>query len=238
MSKSKRNTIDPGTIIKNFGADAVRFFILSDSPPEKDVQWSEQGMQAAHKYIQKFWGLHYELKQNFFSKKNNKKSLDSKINSDINVFTNKIIHKITQNLENFHYNVMIANLHEIYNFFNKIKNEENIDVTNLKENYLKIIKIMSPILPHLTSECLEDLNEEIKITWPNIERKYLDQDEIKIVIQFNGKKRGVVNCKKDINENELIKLARNIQELKKYFLNSEITKSIYVKNKIINFIIK
>ena len=238
MSKSKRNTIDPGTIIKNFGADAVRFFILSDSPPEKDVQWSEQGMQAAHKYIQKFWGLHYELKQNFFSKKNNKKSLDSKINSDINVFTNKIIHKITQNLENFHYNVMIANLHEIYNFFNKIKNEENIDVTNLKENYLKIIKIMSPILPHLTSECLEDLNEEIKVTWPNIERKYLDQDEIKIVIQFNGKKRGVVNCKKDINENELIKLARNIQELKKYFLNSEITKSIYVKNKIINFIIK
>ena len=238
MSKSKRNTIDPGTIIKNFGADAVRFFILSDSPPEKDVQWSEQGMQAAHKYIQKFWGLHYELKQNFFSKKNNKKSLDSKINSDINVFTNKIIHKITQNLENFHYNVMIANLHEIYNFFNKIKNEENIDVTNLKENYLKIIKIMSPILPHLTSECLEDLNEEIKITWPNIERKYLDQDEIKIVIQFNGKKRGVVNCKKDINENELIKLARNIQDLKKYFLNSEITKSIYVKNKIINFIIK
>ena len=238
MSKSKRNTIDPGTIIKNFGADAVRFFILSDSPPEKDVQWSEQGMQAAHKYIQKFWGLHYELKQNFFSKKNNKKSLDSKINSDISVFTNKIIHKITQNLENFHYNVMIANLHEIYNFFNKIKNEENIDVTNLKENYLKIIKIMSPILPHLTSECLEDLNEEIKITWPNIERKYLDQDEIKIVIQFNGKKRGVVNCKKDINENELIKLARNIQELKKYFLNSEITKSIYVKNKIINFIIK
>ena len=238
MSKSKRNTIDPGTIIKNFGADAVRFFILSDSPPEKDVQWSEQGMQAAHKYIQKFWGLHFELKQNFFSKKNNKKSLDSKINSDINVFTNKIIHKITQNLENFHYNVMIANLHEIYNFFNKIKNEENIDVTNLRENYLKIIKIMSPILPHLTSECLEDLNEEIKITWPNIERKYLDQDEIKIVIQFNGKKRGVVNCKKDINENELIKLARNIQELKKYFLNSEITKSIYVKNKIINFIIK
>ena len=238
MSKSKRNTIDPGTIIKNFGADAVRFFILSDSPPEKDVQWSEQGMQAAHKYIQKFWGLHFELKQNFFSKKNNKKSLDSKINSDISVFTNKIIHKITQNLENFHYNVMIANLHEIYNFFNKIKNEENIDVTNLRENYLKIIKIMSPILPHLTSECLEDLNEEIKITWPNIERKYLDQDEIKIVIQFNGKKRGVVNCKKDINENELIKLARNIQELKKYFLNSEITKSIYVKNKIINFIIK
>ena len=133
---------------------------------------------------------------------------------------------------------MIANLHEIYNFFNKIKNEENIDVTNLRENYLKIIKIMSPILPHLTSECLEDLNEEIKITWPNIERKYLDQDEIKIVIQFNGKKRGVVNCKKDINENELIKLARNIQELKKYFLNSEITKSIYVMNKIINFIIK
>ena len=76
------------------------------------------------------------------------------------------------------------------------------------------------------------------ITWPNIEKKYLDQDEIKIVIQFNGKKRGVVNCKKDISENELIKLVKNTQELKKYFLNSEITKSIYVKNKIINFIIK
>ncbi|MFL2889143.1 MAG: leucine--tRNA ligase [Candidatus Pelagibacter sp.] len=237
MSKSKRNTIDPGVMIKDYGADAVRFFILSDSPPEKDVQWSDQGMQASHKFIQKFWGLHCEIKDNFFLTGTIKKEIEEK-NSDIDVFTNQILHKITQNLENFHYNVIIANLHEIYNFFSKVILNKNLNIKSLNTNYLKILKIISPVLPHLSSECLEDLGQPSKFNWPTIEEKYLSNDIVKIVVQFNGKKRGIIECQKDINEKDVIDLVKNTTDLKKYFLNSEIMKNIYVKNKIINFILK
>ncbi|MBD1141232.1 leucine--tRNA ligase [Pelagibacterales bacterium SAG-MED39] len=237
MSKSKKNTIDPAVMIQNYGADAVRFFILSDSPPEKDVQWSDQGMQASHKFIQKFWGLHCEIKNNFFSSsKIEEKIIENKL--DVNVFTNQILHKITQNLESFHYNVIVANLHEIYNYFSKIKANKNLDVESFKINYLKILKIISPILPHLASECLEDLGQSSKIDWPIVEEKYLKNDKINIVIQINGKKRGVVECEKDMDEADIINLAKNTADLKKYFSNSEIKKNIYVKDKIINFILK
>ena len=237
MSKSKKNTIDPAIMIQNYGADAVRFFILSDSPPEKDVQWSDQGMQAAHKFIQKFWVLHCEIKNNFFHTETTKKMVEEK-NFDIDVFTNQILHKITQNLENFHYNVIIANLHEIYNFFSKVIFNKNLNIKSLNTNYLKILKIISPILPHLSSECMEDLGQPSKFNWPTIEEKYLSNDVVKIVIQFNGKKRGIIECQKDINEKDIIDLVKNTTDLKKYFLNSEIMKNIYVKNKIINFILK
>ena len=122
MSKSKKNTIDPENIIDNYGADAVRFFILSDSPPEKDIQWSEQGMISSYKFIQKFWSLH-KMIINLNLKDDMHRSLE------IDTFTNQMIYKITKNLENFHYNVIIANLHEIYNYLSK----------NLKK--LKIKKI-------------------------------------------------------------------------------------------------
>jgi leucyl-tRNA synthetase len=238
MSKSKKNTIDPGVMIKNYGADAVRFFILSDSPPEKDVQWSDQGMQAAYKYIQKFWSLHCEIKEKILVKKNNKNNMNIKIIEDINFFTNQSIKKITDNLENFHYNVIIANLHEIYNFYNKLLNEENLETEIFKINYVKILKVIHPILPHLISECLADLNEEPKVVWPEVIEKYLTEDTVTIVVQINGKKRATIECKRDITEKNIIDLVKNKSETNKYLENKQIIKNIYVKNKIINFIVK
>tara|TARA_A100001015_G_scaffold197635_1_gene220421 strand:+ start:5912 stop:8479 length:2568 start_codon:yes stop_codon:yes gene_type:complete len=239
MSKSKKNTIDPAIMIKNYGADAVRFFILSDSPPEKDVQWSEQGMLSSYKFIQKFWGLHCKIKENHFTNFKSKKNiLETNQDKEINIFTNEIIKKISFNLENFHYNVIIANLHEIYNFFSKLKKDDEINIINLKTNYLKILKVMNPVLPHLSTECLENLGEKPEIVWPEIEEKYLIKDKIKLVIQFNGKKRAIVECKKNISEKDVIILIRDNVELKKYFENKKIIKNIYVKNRIINFIVK
>ena len=113
MSKSKKNTIDPENIIKNYGADSVRLFILSDSPPEKDVQWSEQGMLASFKFIQKLWILNTKILE---KTKNND---DISENENLAKFTNQLIYKISQNLEKFHYNVIVANLHEMYNFLIK-----------------------------------------------------------------------------------------------------------------------
>ena len=113
MSKSKKNTIDPENIIKNYGADSVRLFILSDSPPEKDVQWSDQGMLASFKFVQKLWALNSKILDKI---KDNNQNDEGK---NLTKFTNQLINKITQNLEKFHYNVIVANFYEMYNFLIK-----------------------------------------------------------------------------------------------------------------------
>ena len=230
MSKSKKNTIDPQNIINNYGADAVRFFILSDSPPEKDVQWSDQGMISSYKFIQKFWSLHQKIIEKI--RKNN--SSEEKI-VDLEIFVNQSIDKLTKNLENFHYNVIIANLHEIYNYFSKNIDEIN-NTEQLFENYKKILISILPIIPHLASECLDDINVKENITWPTIDKKLLINDEVNIVVQINGKKRDLITIKKEIDEKEIIKIVKKNEKLKKYLTENKIKKSIFVKNKLINLI--
>ena len=229
MSKSKKNTIDPENIINNYGADAVRFFILSDSPPEKDIQWSEQGMISSYKFVQKFWSLHKMIVN--LELKNNAKQSES-----VDIFTNQMIDKITKNLESFHYNVIIANLHEIYNYLSK--NLKKVDCKeNLISNYEKILKIISPVMPHLTSECLDELNVKERNEWPKADERFLKKDSFNIVIQVNGKKRDLMNFNKNINEKDLLFEIKNNEKLSKFLRGKVIKKSIYIKNKLINLII-
>ena len=230
MSKSKKNTIDPQKIIDNFGADAVRLFILSDSPPEKDVQWSERGMEAAYKFIQKLWTLN----QHILKKKTDKKEYDN--DQKINIFTNTIIEKVTKNLENFHYNVIVANLYEIYNFFNGIV-KEDLNKENLLLNYSKILKIMNPVIPHFSSECLEQTALKEKIIWPEIDTKFIEKKEFTIVVQINGKKKNLIKIDKEIDEDDLLKKIYKDEKIVKYLDNLKIKKTIFIKNKLINIII-
>ena len=232
MSKSKKNTIEPTKMIDQFGADAVRLFILSDSPPEKDVQWSEQGMIASYKFVQKLWIMHQKIKIKIATPKKEDKSSDE--NSE---FTNQLIQKITHNLEKFNYNVIIANLHEMYNFISKSIEAFNQD-SKLKENYIKILYLLSPILPHFASECLEDLGIKNENLWPIANTKYLKDSNIEIVIQINGKKRATINGNKGISEAEVIVQAQESLYFKKNYNNKKIEKSIYVKDRLLNLIIK
>ena len=231
MSKSKKNTIDPQNIINNYGADAVRFFILSDSPPEKDVQWSEQGMNSAYKFIQKFWDLHSKIIN--INNKNTENKIDDQ---EYEIFTNQIIDKITKNLENFHYNVIIANMHEIYNYLNKIV--LNIrDKNKFIENYKKILISIAPVVPHLANECLEEIGMNGELSWPKIKEEYLSIKSLNIVVQINGKKRDLLKVDKSLQEKEVLKLISNNEKINKFLANKEIKKTIYVKDKLINLII-
>jgi len=229
MSKSKKNTIDPENIIENYGADSVRLFILSDSPPEKDVQWSDQGMIASYKFLQKLWILHSKI----LDKINDNVSDNN--NEKLTKFTNKLVYKITQNLERFHYNVIIANLHEMYNFF--IKEVENpIKSSILIENYTKILILMSPLIPHFTNECLAAINlNEIK--WPTIIKEELEEENINFVIQINGKKKAVLKVKNNIIEKDLLKEIKENKETEKLLKDQKIQKTIFVSNRLINIII-
>ena len=235
MSKSKRNTIEPENIIKDYGADSVRLFILSDSPPEKDIQWSNQSMKASFKFIQKLWLLHQKIKEKI-STKNKKNNKKKKLNN-ISKFTNQLIDKVTKNLDKFHYNGIVANFYETYNFMIK-EIDKPLDGENLLENYKKILFIMMPLVPHFSSECLEDLKISYKPEWPAINKGFLTIDEIEIVIQINGKKRSTIKSTKNINEQTLIQLIKKNEKIKKFLKNEKIVRTIYVKDRLINLIIK
>ena len=230
MSKSKRNTIDPESIIKNYGADSVRLFILSDSPPEKDVQWSDQGMVASFKFIQKLWILNSKILEKV---KDNEKKTDK--GEDLIKFTNQLIYKITQNLEKFHYNVIVANLYEMYNFLIKEINKP-IEKEVLIENYKKILILMNPFIPHFSNECLSTINGN-EMKWPKIYKADLIEEEVNFVVQINGKKRAILKVKRDTIEEKLLETIRIDLELEKFLKGQKIKKSIFVPNRLINIII-
>jgi len=231
MSKSKKNTIDPENIIELYGADSVRLFILSDSPPEKDVQWSDQGILASYKFIQKFWVLHLSIVDKI--KKNNQIELDNELEK----FTNKIIKKITDNLNNFSYNVLVANLHEIYSFLKK-EIVKDIKKETLLRNYKKILIVINPIIPHITNEALEMLNiSEHEKLWPTFDEKIIIENTLPIVIQINGKKRGLVEINRDSSENDIMNKIIEDKNIKKYFESKKIIKKIFVPNKLVNIIV-
>ena len=234
MSKSKKNTINPEEMINNYGADAVRLFILSDSPPEKDVQWSDQGMLASYKFIHKFWLVHQTIKNRILLKKDSEQGVTE---NKLNHFSNELVDKVTKNLENFHYNVIIANFHEAYNFLSKL-DKNKLNSSCLLKNYIKILTILSPVIPHFTSECLIEIEHKETVNWPLINEEFLEKKIAQIVIQINGKKRGLISCDKDIDEKELLSAVKSENQYKKYFEDREIIKTIYVKSRLINLILK
>ncbi len=228
MSKSKRNTIDPENIIMNYGADSARLFILSDSPPEKDVQWSEEGISSSFKFIQKLWNLNNVILNEI--SKDHKKDTDEEVSKK----TNKFLKDVTKNLEAFSYNKIIANFHEIYSFLSKQINKPYKKNTLIK-NYQNILLTMIPVIPHFANECLTMINSTT-MKWPSFDEDILKSEISNIVVQINGKKRGLIQTKTDISEKNLFEIILKDEKLSKYLNKNEIKRKIYIKNKLINII--
>ena len=228
MSKSKKNTIDPENIIMNYGADSARLFILSDSPPEKDVQWSEEGIASSFKFIQKLWNLNNVILDEIG--KDHKKDTDEEINKR----TNKFLKDVTNNLENFSYNKIIANFHEIYSFLSK-QIKKSYKKNTLINNYEKILITMLPVIPHFANECLTMINSNA-VNWPNFDENILKDEISNIVIQINGKKRGLIQAETNISEEKLFDTILKDEKLSKYLNKKNIKRKIYIKNKLMNII--
>ena len=229
MSKSRKNIIDPEEMINIYGADSIRWFMLSDSPPERDVQWSLEGVSASYKFIQKLWKLNNEI----LSKKDStSKSEDIKLQKAVN----KTVYNVTKNLDNFQYNVVIANMHEIYNlFYDHVINNKTSNKT-LKNEWEKITMLLMPLTPHLAHECCEKLNK--KFYWPQYDPKLLKEENCIIVIQVDGRKRGTMQIPLDTKEKIVIEKSKNIENVLKYIKDAIVVKNIYIKNKLVNFITK
>ena len=229
MSKSKKNTVDPETMIKQFGADSVRWFILSDSPPEKDVQWSNTGVASSNKFLQKIWNLNHQI----ISRKEIKSN--EKINKNFNLEIDSLVNKIDKSIEEFKFNVSIAHFYEIYKVFTKYI---NLELSNkfLKINITKTMKLLIPFVPHLAYDCLERLECKTSNSWPEIVKNLYG--EIKFAIQVNGKTRDIISVKKDMEKEQINKIVINDSKAKKFIENKKILKTIFVKDKILNYIIK
>ena len=231
MSKSKKNTIDPEKIIENFGADAVRLFIISDSPPEKDVQWSDEGIEASYRFMQKLWTLQNKIVEEIrLDRQENQNEVLDKI-------TDEFVNNVEKNLESFRYNKIVANFHEIYTLYSKT-DFSYYSSSKLKKNYLKILTTMMPVIPHFASESISLLKVNENIEWPIINIKGLINENTKYVVQINGKTRQIIENKNDLTEEELINLVEKDKKLIKYFQkNLKIKKTIFIPNKLINIII-
>ena len=227
MSKSKKNTIDPEDMVNLYGADAVRWFILSDSPPEKDVQWSNVGVSSSNKFLQKIWNLNISIfnrKKNDMNKNDEEKFIKE---------TDNYVSKIDIAINNFRFNVAIAHFYELYNYF-RDKIDSKIGNKVLKESVIKFMKLMIPFTPHLAYECLELLKCGTFNKWPDVNKNL--QLEVKFAVQINGKTRDIIAIKKDTLENEINDIIKDNFKIKKYFENQKVIKTIFVKNKIINYI--
>ena len=235
MSKSKKNVVDPQSVIDIYGADAVRWFMLSDSPPERDIQWSEEGIAGCHKFIQKVW-LMTEMIQSISDTK--KISKDKKL--ELEKLINKCIKEITLNIEHFHFNVAVAKFYEFVNSFNKHIINENCDRDEFISIVKKFVVLIYPFIPHLASEIWERITKNKNLhlqPWPSFKESLLQQDDFNIVVQINGKKRSILKAKNDMDEKYLFQMSLELDNVKKFLENKKIIKKIYVKNKLINFVV-
>ena len=230
MSKSKKNTVDPEKMIKIYGADSVRWFILSDSPPEKDVQWSDNGVASASKFLQKIWNLNQVIIQ--MKEKSENKKHDEEFMNRIHTY----IFKVNNLVDNFQFNVAIAQFYEIYRFFNN-EIEKKISRERLMEGLELVMRILVPFIPHLANECLENLDSKNANKWPKTDEKVLIVPKVNMVVQINGKTRDVMEVNKDMIENEIKSIILSKSKANKYLKEKKIIKTFFVKNKIINFII-
>ena len=214
-------------MINKFGADAVRLFILSDSPPEKDIQWSDNGVLAANKFLQKIWNLNSIVINDKKKKKN--ESLEKEFNLQINNY----IKKVNASVKSFRFNVSIALFYQLYSCF-----KDNLDKINnevLKRNLIKFMKLLIPFSPHIAFECLELLKCKNIQSWPTIQNNI--EENLKLAVQINGKTRDIIEIRKDSPEEVVKDLVFKNSKGRKYIENSKIIKIIFVKNRIINYII-
>ncbi len=237
MSKSKKNVIDPETIINSFGADSARWFMLSDSPPEKDINWSDSGIQGSWRFCQKIWNL--VVKNQSVLKSNPSNSKFNEKNLKLMQIIHSNLYDITQSIEQFQMNVSIAKIYEMVNELSKFSIQEENDELAFKDSINILIRVIEPMIPHLAEECWSLYNDTNldEIPWPEPNVKYLKKSSTVIVVQINGKKRGEVKIKSDASEEEVMNELSNIENINKFISGKKIDRTIFVKNKILNILV-
>ena len=230
MSKSKKNVVDPNDIISSYGADTARWFMLSDSPPERDLQWTDTGIAASFKFINKLYDLVEKYK--------NHQSTNEDRAEDMNKLKN-IINEVAENIEAFQFNKSVAKIYEFVNILNDALSEKNLSSENFKWSLEKLSIILQPFVPHISEEIWSSLGNQtlcINEGWPL--ENVLKKSEIKIAIQINGKTKEIIEIDHKISKEKVLETVKINDKIKKHLLGKNIVREIYVPGKIVNLVIK
>ena len=247
MSKSKGNTVDPDEIFKNYGADTARLFILSDSPPQRDLDWSDSGVDGCYKFLNRVWRLIYSLKD-IVSLNYKLPALEDMSEESENLLreTHIAIKKVSQDISHeFQFNTAISKIREfvniLYEYTNSKKEYTDADKAVLSFAMESLIKLMSPIVPHITEEAWCDLGGKDSVhlsEWPKYDEKLAVTKSITVVIQVNGKLRDKLEVEPDLDKSILEKLALENDKAKAFMEGKQVVKVIVVPNRLVNIVVK
>ncbi len=229
MSKSKKNVVDPNDIITSYGADTARWFMLSDSPPERDLQWTETGISSSFKFINKLYDFVNKLE------KYNSSNLD-----DIGILENlkNIINEVSENIEAFQFNKSVAKIYEFVNILNDSILSKKLSKNNFLWSLEKLCIILQPFVPHISEEIWSRIGNKslcINEVWPTESVK--KKNKSKIAIQINGKTREVIEIDSSLTKEDVLEIIKNNNKIKKNLVGKNIQREIYVPGKILNLVI-
>ena len=239
MSKSKGNTVNPQELIDLYGADTVRLFSMFASPPEQSLEWSNDGVKGSYKFLNKLWNLSSKLAHQ--TVKNENSVLDLK---PLEIKLNQTIKKVSDDFERRNsFNTAIAAIMELLNNIPKdfMKDEITEDERKLFKKLIdSSLLMLSPIAPHITHELwnkLENGKEILNECWPEFDPNLLEEKNYKMIVQVNGKLRGSLMLDEEKSKEEIIELSKEVENVRKYISDKEISKTIFVEKKLVNFVV-
>ena len=243
MSKSKKNVVDPDVIVKTYGADALRLFVVSDTPADRDFPWSDEGLDGSWRFINRVWRLFVYLKDKGVSASAVQDiEMSSLIDEMQNLFKgfHKTIKDVTESFESQSMNKAIAYIREAVNCIYAVLDKAENNISLFSVIVRDLIKLLAPISPHICEEAwamfgFKDLVSENE--WPKFCEDYIAVSTINLPIQVNGKLRGTIDISLDASEEEIMQKALEVNNVKKVIGDKSIRKKIFVKGKIINFVV-
>jgi len=242
MSKSQGNTVDPQNLIERYGADTARLFIMFAAPADQSLEWSDNGIDGAHRFLKRLWNIvNSHIKENSGRNEDTNKDVEKSI-KELNFKLHTTIQKVTDDLDRRNsFNTVISSVMELLNFLNDSDKKRKLPHSSRQEVLESILLMLNPFVPHITSELWTYIRENSDIdnmAWPLLDKSALVQDEIKIVVQVNGKLRGNMIISNEQTDIEIKEKAIEIDTVKKFINNkSEIKKIIYIKERLINIVI-
>lgn len=239
MSKSKKNVIDPDALIEKYGADTMRLFSLFAAPPEKDLEWSDKGVEGAYRFLNKVWGIVYKYKGQITEIPTTHSLLP--IGSSLLRKTHQTIKKVTDDIEkNYHFNTAIAALMELANDISSFVPETDEDRAVLRFAIRNILLMLAPFAPHIAEELWEAIGEKNSIfiyPWPSWDEELAKDEEVELVVQINGKLRAKIIAPAGISDDDAKQMALKEQRIKEMLDGKQVKKVVVVKGKLVNIVI-